>query len=90
MFDVNISTEQGKVLGEFVWDSYFFEPSKYDYAFYLYRDGERVDTKWYTDNVKVEFPITDITGLFQIKAFIRDKACGDKRYFDSQEVLINI
>jgi hypothetical protein len=90
MFDVSISIGQDKVQGEFVWDSYFFESSKYDYAFYLYRNGERIDTKWYTDNVKVEFSIKDITGLFHIKAFIRDKTRGDKRHFDSQEVLINV
>lgn len=90
MFDVNISTEQGKVLGEFVWDSYFFEPSKYDYAFYLYRDGERVDTKWYTDSVKVEFPVKSITGIFYIKVFVKDKIDKSKRQFDSQELLINI
>tara|TARA_R110002124_G_scaffold232701_1_gene397782 strand:- start:6060 stop:6332 length:273 start_codon:yes stop_codon:yes gene_type:complete len=88
MFDVNISTEQGKVLGEFVWDSYFFEPSKYEYAFYLYKDGERVDTQWYTDNVKVEFSIKNMVGNFYIKAFIKDRVDENKRQFDSQELLI--
>ncbi len=44
MFDVNITLEGSEVLGEFIVDSYFFEPSKYDYAFrliQLYDDGRK-------------------------------------------------
>lgn len=89
MFDVNISVEKNKVLGEFIADSYFFEPSKYDYAFYLYKDDERIETKWYTDNMKAEFLIEDFDGVFYIKAFVRDKAYGDKRTFDSEKISID-
>ncbi len=89
MFDVNISLENGRVLGEFVADSYFFEPAKYDYAFYLYRDDEKVDTKWYTDSMAVNFPLEKNTGIFYIKAFVRDKRDGSKRTFDSRKVSIN-
>ncbi|WP_426241021.1 hypothetical protein [Psychrobacter sp. TWP2-1-2] len=89
MFDVNISVEKNKVLGEFIADSYFFEPSKYDYAFYLYKDEERIETKWYTDNMKAEFLIDDFDGVFYIKAFVRDKIYGDKRTFDSEKKTID-
>lgn len=90
MFDVRISFVENKILGEFVVDSYFFESSKYDYAFYLYKDGGRIETKWFTDNMKAEFIIEDFDGIFYIKAFVRDKAYGDKRAFDSEKTSIEI
>ena len=90
MFYVNISVENNNVLGSFIADSYFFEPSKYDYAFYLYKDGEKIETKWYTDNMKAEFLIEKFDGVFYIKAFVRDKAHGDKRTFDSEKISIDI
>lgn len=89
MFNVNISVEKNKILGEFIADSYFFESSKYDYAFYLYRNDEKIETKWYTDNMKVEFLIDDFDGVFYIKVFVRDKTHGDKRTFDSEKVSID-
>lgn len=89
MFDVTISITDNKVLGEFIVDSYFFEPSKYDYAFYLYKDGKRIDTKWYTNIMSVDFSVEDATGIFYIKAFVRDLESGNKRTFDSKKITIN-
>lgn len=89
MFDVSISLENDKILGEFIVDSYFFEPSKYDYAFYLYRDGERVGASWYKKNMDVSFDLKGMTGVFYIKVFVRDIEYGDKRTFNSEKILIN-
>lgn len=88
MFDVSISVEENKVLGGFVIDSYFFEPAKYDYAFYLYKDGEKLDTTQYTKSMKVIFDLKDIVGVFQIKAYIRDIEQGNKRSFYSEKISI--
>ena len=89
MFDVSIYVEDDKVLGEFIADSYFFEPSKYDYAFYLYKDDERVDAVWYKKTMRVSFDLKDMTGVFYIKAFVRDIEHGDKRAYSSDKISIN-
>lgn len=89
MFDVSIREENGKVLGEFVVDSYFFEPSKYNYAFYLYKNDLRVDISWYTNSMKAIFNLEDMNGVFYIKAFIRDIQHGDTRSYESERLLIN-
>lgn len=90
MFNVSISIENNKVLGEFIADSYFFEPSKYDYAFYLYKDGKIIDTKWYADIMSVDFFVEDAVGVFYIKVFVRDLESGNKRTFSSEKININI
>lgn len=89
MFNVVISIEDSKVLGGFKIDSYFFEPAKYDYAFYLYKNGERIDTVWYTKNMEVIFYIGKDIGVFQIKAYIRDIQNRDKRSFYSEKISID-
>ncbi len=89
MFEVSISLENNKALGKFIADSYFFEPSKYDYAFYLYRNNERIDTRWYSNIMDVRFDLEDTTGVFHIKAFIRDLEYRNKRTFDSEKISIN-
>ncbi|MGP5503939.1 hypothetical protein [Psychrobacter celer] len=89
MFNVDISSEKMIVKGEFVVDSYFFDSSKYDYAFYLYKYEEKIDSKWYTDSMKVEFSIEDTQGDFYIKAFLRDKEDGSKRIFNSEKISIH-
>lgn len=88
MFDVSISVENDKILGEFIVDSYFFEPVKYEYAFYLYKDGERVDTVWYTKNTEVFFDLKNMNGDFYIKVFVKDIRHGGARTFNSKRVSI--
>ena len=89
MFYVKVHAEKNKILGELIVDSYFFEPSKYDYAFYLYKNGERVDRGTYTENMSISFPLKNMTGSFLIKTFIRDIEYGNKRNFYSKNILIN-
>lgn len=88
MFDVRIFLANDKVLGEFVVDSYFFEPSKYEYAYYLYKDGERVDTVWYTKNMSVDFDTKGQNGIFFIKAFIKDINSQGTRTYNSEKISI--
>lgn len=90
MFKVSISLEDSNIIGEFVVDSYFFEPAKYEYAFYLYRNEEKSDTQWYSDNMAVSFDLKNMVGIFYIRAFVRDKVHGDKRTFDSEKITIDI
>lgn len=89
MFDVKITIEEGKVLGEIIVDSFFFEKNKYDYAFYLFHNNERVDVIWYKNNMKVEFDLKEMTGDFYISAFIRDISHGNVRAFKSKKITIN-
>lgn len=88
MFDVSISIENNQVLGKLIIDSYFFEPTKYEYAFYLYKDGERIDVVWYKKSMEVVFNIEGKTGLFFVKAFIKDIEQGNTRNFNSEKVII--
>lgn len=88
MFDVSISIDNNQALGKLIVDSYFFEPTKYEYAFYLYKDGERIDVVWYKKSMEVAFNIENKTGLFFIKAFIKDIEQGNTRNFNSEKVLI--
>lgn len=89
MFDIVISVEDNKVVGKIVVDSYFFEPSKYEYAYYLYKDGERIDTVWYTKNMEVAFDLKDMTGGVFVKAFIKDIEHGDTRNYNSEKISID-
>ena len=95
MFDVNITLEGSEVLGEFIVDSYFFEPSKYDYAFrliQLYDDGrkDKVGARGYLDNNKVIFKFPERAGTFYIRCFLRDKEAENVRGFNSEKVRIDI
>lgn len=89
MFNVSISTKNNEVSGEFVVDSYFFEPAKYTYAFYLYKNGERIDVAWYGKNMEANFDVKDMTGEFYIKVFIKDIERGDARSYISEEIFIS-
>lgn len=88
MFDVSISVTDNEVLGQFVVDSYFFEPSKYEYAYYLYKDGEIVDTVWYTKNMTVTFDKKEHPGVFFVKAFIKDIESQGIRNYNSEKISI--
>ncbi|MGP5494475.1 hypothetical protein ACTXMK_06440 [Psychrobacter celer] len=89
MFNVSIHIKDNKILGSLVVDSYFFEPSKYSYAFYLYKDNEKVDVALYSSAMDVSFNLKDMTGIFYIKAYIMDIEHGDKRTFDSEKISID-
>lgn len=89
MFDVSISIKNDKILGEFVVDSYFFEPSKYTYAFYLYKNDERVDIAWYSSNMNVAFDLKGMTGIFYIKVFVKSIEQGNAKTYSSQKLIVD-
>lgn len=89
MFNVGIFVEKNKILGELIVDSYFFDPSKYEYAYYLYKDGEKIDTIWYTKSLEAIFPVENLNGVFYIRIFIRDIEHGDKRTYDSEKITVD-
>lgn len=88
MFDVSISAQKNEILGEFIADSYFFEPTKYEYAFYLYKNDERIDTVWYAKSAKVSFDIKNMKGEFYIKVFIKDIQYEGARTYNSKKIKI--
>ncbi len=89
MFYVKSRLENDGIVGELIVDSYFFDHSKYDYAFYLYRDGEKVNRGTYTKSMTISFPLKNMTGVFIIKTFIRDTEHGNKRSFYSEKISID-
>ncbi len=88
MFNVSISIADNEVLGELVVDSYFFEPSKYEYAFYLYKDGERIEVIWYRKSMEARFNIKNMTGTFFVKAFIKDIEYQNIRSYNSEKISV--
>lgn len=88
MFNVTIRNEGNSFLGSLEVDSYFFEPEKYDYAFYLFRNEERIGTKMYSDNMNVEFHKDIEDGVFHIRCFIRDKIHMNIRGYNSENLSI--
>lgn len=89
MFDVNIYIKESKCLGKLVVDSYFFDKSKYEYAFYLYKDDEVIDRRGYSGNMEVAFDMEDRSGLFHIRCFIRDKEAMNIRGYNSKKISVN-
>ncbi|MGF1721657.1 hypothetical protein L4D20_16615 [Vibrio kyushuensis] len=49
------------------------------YAFYLYRNKEKIDTIWYSSNSSVIFNISK-TGMYYAMAFVRDDTGSTKSY----------
>lgn len=88
MFDINISVTDDEIIGQFLVDSYFFEPSKYEYAYYLYKDGEKVDTVWYTKHMTVTFDRKGQIGVFFVKAFIKDIEHNNTRNYNSEKISV--
>lgn len=88
MFNTKISRNNYKIYGELVVDSYFFDSSRYEYAFYLRLDDEILEKRWYEEGMKVEFEIPNSKGVAKIQAFIRDKDIKNVRHFMSEELVI--
>lgn len=90
MFNVSISVEGNNFFGQLLVDSYFFEKSKYDYAFYLCREGQKgkIDARWYEDSMEVVFDVPNMSGSFYIRCFIRDKEIKNIRTFDSKNIAV--
>ncbi len=89
MFNVNISLENNNIIGEFMVDSYFFEPSKYEYAFYLCQNNEKIRKQPYSRKMNVVFELEGVTGKFHIRAFIRDIELRNKRAYNSEKISID-
>lgn len=91
MFNVSISAGDNKIFGKLVIDSYFFEEAKYDYAFYLYKNGqkERLDVRSYGNSMEVAFDVTGMSGIFHIRCYIRDKEIKNIRAFNSEKISVD-
>jgi len=87
-----ISTEENFFKSKLVVDSFFFDEAKYDFAFYLIKVGEKekIDARWYQNNMSAVFDVTNMYGTFYIRCFIRDKEINNKRTFDSEKITINV
>lgn len=90
MIDVSISLVNDKISGALLIDSYFFDISKYDYNFFLYKNGFVEEKKEYSDNISVSFRLKDSSGAFHIKAFIRDKEQRNVKIFRSEKIMNDV
>ena len=45
----------------------------YEYAFYLYGDGAKIDQRWYSESSRHSFSRFSDVAIYEIKAFIRQK-----------------
>ncbi|WP_304351577.1 hypothetical protein [Comamonas testosteroni] len=57
------------------------------YAFYLLRDGVRVDVKWYGKSKNIRFKNEGVGGRYQVKAFIKKAACEDNIEIIESEII---
>lgn len=83
MFDMSIATDNNTIRASLILDRLFFEPSLYEYAFYLFRDGEIVEKIFYSSEPSVRFIVSDNSGEFFIRYFIRDIRDKSKRSYNS-------
>lgn len=89
MFDMRITTDNNTIRASLVLDRLFFEPSLYEYAFYLFRDREVVEKIFYSSEPSIKFIVSDNSGEFFIRYFIRDTRDKSKRSFNSQKFTFN-
>ncbi len=57
-----------------------------EYAFYLYRNNKRVETKWYELDSYCLFDLKNNSGEYYVKVFIRKSQDSDLIIFDSEKV----
>ncbi len=60
------------------------DKNSYDFAFYLYRNGNREEVRWYSSDRSVSFNISP--GIAKIRAFIKRKDDGERSSFWSDKV----
>lgn len=89
MFNINISVKDNKILGEFIAESYFFEPTKYEYVIYLCRDNEKIKKQSFSKKMNAIFDLGNMSGEFYIRVLIRDIIHRDIRAYNSKKLMIN-
>lgn len=89
MFEIDVSIEGEKIIGKMTVDSYFFDKSQYNYAFYLYNNGEKSKVVWYSNKMQAIFDLGDRTGVVYIRVFIKDLRDKSVRSYDSDKISIS-
>ncbi|MGP5660961.1 glycosyltransferase [Psychrobacter celer] len=72
MFTVNIDFNEDAIFAEIKSDAEGKENDSLEYAFYLYKDGIRIETKWYSKQPSCIFNIKRDSGFYYVKSFIRE------------------
>tara|TARA_A200000159_G_scaffold163665_1_gene190619 strand:- start:254 stop:1909 length:1656 start_codon:yes stop_codon:yes gene_type:complete len=62
-------------------DGYFSSP---EFAFYLIVNGKKLDEKWYQEDTKAFFDIENDFDSIEVKAFVRERNCDDKKFAISE------
>lgn len=89
MFEIDVSIEGEKIVGKMTVDSYFFDKSQYNYAFYLYNNGEKSEVVWYSNKMEAIFDLGDRTGVVYVRVFIKDLRDKSVRSYDSDKLSIS-
>ncbi len=89
MTNIEIKKIENILFAELIYKNNNVDISKFDYAFYLYSDGEIIDRKWYSENNNVQFDITEKTGVFHIRCFIRNLDILEVKGYNSRKITHN-
>ena len=79
-------TQDNILKAEFVFSK---DQKEKEYAFYLLKDGKKVDERWYRKEPSVSFQIKE-TGTYSIRGFIQDRKANDKKSYNSKNIFINL
>lgn len=59
---------------------------KTEYAFYLYKDNIRVNTRWYAKDTKVFFDINSDVSIYHVKCFVRNLGEAVLKIYNSEKI----
>ncbi|WP_194271040.1 FkbM family methyltransferase [Comamonas testosteroni] len=68
----------GVIEAEVLVEKKFFA-EEVEYAFYLMKNGKRVETRWYQDEPSTTFPMVNDAESIEVKCFVRQKNLPEKK-----------
>ncbi|MGP5503938.1 glycosyltransferase [Psychrobacter celer] len=72
MFTIDISFKKDVILAEIKTSLEKLKNDDLEYAFYLYKDNVKIETKWYSKQSFCMFSLEDDSGFYYVKGFIKD------------------
>lgn len=89
MFTINLKIKGGELYVEMLDNHSASSNSSFEYAFYLIKNNERVDTRWYEPNNEASFNIEEKGAIYYIKGFARSLDKSKKTVIDSEIIDID-
>lgn len=82
MFTIDINFKKNVILAEIKTSLEELQKDELEYAFYLYKDNIKTETKWYSKQPFCIFNIEDDSSFYYVKGFIKD-------YKDAKPIIID-